>query len=229
MSQGRQIKTLIVARLRLLRDGLAEILDRSTSIEVVGTAADAASGLAQVRRLRPDVALLDLTGEHNVDMVRDWIEEEASLNVVAVTRDDHEEELIACAEAGIVGYVTSESSLADLEAAIERAARAELVCSPRLAAALMRRVGALATRCTTESPASRLTARELEILDLIDIGLSNKQIASRLSIELATVKNHVHNILEKLCVSRRSEAAAMLRGRHQSRHQSLVLERSLAV
>jgi two-component system, NarL family, nitrate/nitrite response regulator NarL len=209
--RDRQIRTLIVTRMRLLRDGLAEILDRSDRIAIVGTAHDADSGLGQVRSLRPDVALLDLTGEHSVCMVRAWLDELPGLNVVAVTRDDDEAALIACAEAGVAGYVTCESSLVDLEEAIEHAARAELLCSPRIAAALMRRVGALAARRTADIPASRLTARELEVLELIDTGLSNKQIAGRLRIELATVKNHVHNILEKLCVSRRSEAAAILR------------------
>ena len=98
-------------------------------------------------------------------------------------------------------------------------ARGEMLCSPRLAATLLRRVATLA-RGTRRLGPVQLTPRELEIVELIDEGLSNKAIATRLSIELATVKNHVHNILEKLEVSSRAAAAARVRassGRRRAR------------
>jgi DNA-binding NarL/FixJ family response regulator len=83
--------------------------------------------------------------------------------------------------------------------------------SPRAAAALLRRVGALAAdRPAVSSPRGELTAREREIVELIALGLSNKAIAARLHVEIATVKNHVHNILDKLQVHRRGEIAAHL-------------------
>jgi DNA-binding NarL/FixJ family response regulator len=84
-----------------------------------------------------------------------------------------------------------------------------------MAASLFQRIATLALERSPQSIESRLTARELEILDLIDQGLSNKEIARRLTIELSTVKNHVHNILEKLNVSRRSEAAARARAERE--------------
>jgi DNA-binding NarL/FixJ family response regulator len=87
------------------------------------------------------------------------------------------------------------------------------VCSPRLAATLLRRVAVLAADRAQPRVEARLTARELEIVELIDEGLSNKEIASRLCIEVPTVKNHVHNILEKLDVRGRAEAAARVRPR----------------
>jgi DNA-binding NarL/FixJ family response regulator len=98
-----------------------------------------------------------------------------------------------------------------LIATLASVVRDEMACSPRIAAALLRRVASLAVERSPWPSGARLTARELEVLGLIDEGLSNKQIAGRLCIELATVKNHVHNILEKLQVGRRSEAALQVR------------------
>jgi DNA-binding NarL/FixJ family response regulator len=121
-----------------------------------------------------------------------------------------EHDVIPCAEAGVAACLPRETTLADLSATIERVAAGESNASPRVAAMLLRRIATLAER---NSPEANLTAREEEILVLIDDGLSNKQIARRLSIELPTVKNHVHNILEKLHVHRRYEAAARMRAR----------------
>jgi two-component system, NarL family, nitrate/nitrite response regulator NarL len=89
-------------------------------------------------------------------------------------------------------------------------------CSPKLAATLLRRVAALAQEQRSPSALDSLTIRERQIVGLIGDGLSNKEIASGLKIEVATVKNHVHNILEKLNVTRRSEAAALVERKHPS-------------
>jgi DNA-binding NarL/FixJ family response regulator len=119
--------------------------------------------------------------------------------------------MIACAEAGVSGLLTANASLTDLVASIHGAGEGELHCSPKLAGALLRRVTALASGRPLNGAASALTTRELEVVRLIDRGLSNKQIALELEIELSTVKHHVHHILEKLEVARRGEAVARLR------------------
>jgi DNA-binding NarL/FixJ family response regulator len=98
-----------------------------------------------------------------------------------------------------------------LVATLESATRGEALFSPRMAASLLRRVAALAATQPSPSAQVRLTPRERDIMRLLDEGLSNKEIAQRLGIEVATVKNHVHNILEKLQVHRRGEAAAWSR------------------
>ena len=98
----------------------------------------------------------------------------------------------------------------DLTSTIISVTRGELLCSPRVAATLLRRVGALANGARAPHALRGLTFREREVLDLIDGGLSNKEIAVRLHIEVATVKNHVHNLLEKLHVTSRAQAAAQL-------------------
>ena len=125
--------------------------------------------------------------------------------MVALAVPEVEREVIACAEAGVAGYVTREGS-SKMSSKRSRASRAAR-CSARRG--WPRRCSQrVATLALERSPGSieRLTRRELEILDLIDQGLSNKEIARRLDDELSTVKNHVHNVLEKLNVSRRGEA-----------------------
>jgi DNA-binding NarL/FixJ family response regulator len=97
--------------------------------------------------------------------------------------------------------------------AVENVSRGEPCCDPWMTAALFRRLHSLAAGKLPESLEEPLTPREREIVALIDEGLSNKQIAQLLCIEPATVKNHVHNVLEKLHVARRGEAAAMVRHR----------------
>ncbi len=132
---------------------------------------------------------------------------------MALAVSEVESDVLAWAEAGVVGYVPREASLEDLVSTIEAVVRGELRCSPRIAATLFRRVTKLSANRRHTPQGIHLTPRELEILDLIDHGLSNKQIAGKLGIEVATVKNHVHNILEKLQVNRRGEAAARMRSR----------------
>jgi DNA-binding NarL/FixJ family response regulator len=132
--------------------------------------------------------------------------------VIALSVEETDEELIACAEAGVAGFVRRDAAFDELTTTISSVVRGELPCSPQTAAILLRRIAQLAAERRRVTVTARLTPREREIVRLIDDGLSNKEIAGRLHIELATVKNHVHNILEKLQVHGRLEAAAHLRG-----------------
>jgi DNA-binding NarL/FixJ family response regulator len=138
----------------------------------------------------------------------------SGLRVVALGVTETEPEIIAFAEAGVSGYLTRDASIPELVATIEAVARNELICPPRITAALMHRVATLAVDRRVTTPSFPLSPRELEVVALIDAGLSNQEIAGKLYISLATVKNHVHNILEKLDVATRADAAAWLR-RHR--------------
>jgi two-component system, NarL family, nitrate/nitrite response regulator NarL len=209
------IRVLIVAHIRLYREGLAQMLQQEQRIRVVGTAVGADEAVTALQEHEPDVVLLDMAIPDNVWLVRALVAAVPGTKVVALAVPEVEREVIACAEAGVAGYVTREGSVEDVVEAVESVARGEMLCSPRMAATLLQRVATLALERSPGSIEARLTRRELEILDLIDQGLSNKEIARRLTIELSTVKNHVHNVLEKLNVSRRGEAAARARaGRH---------------
>jgi two-component system, NarL family, nitrate/nitrite response regulator NarL len=207
--QPEAIRVFIVTDVRLYREGLSALLGRMAHIAVVGTAGSAPEGVARVRDLQPDVVLLDTGAGGNAGASRDLLGSAPRARVVALAAPESEEDIIALAEAGVLGYVTRDESLDNLVTTIEGVARDEMACSPWMATVLVRRVQALAA--ARPRPTQRLTAREAEILELIAQGLSNKEIAARLFIEVTTVKNHVHNILEKLGVSRREEAVACTR------------------
>ncbi len=214
------IRILVVADIRLYRDGLVEILSREQELLVVGTADCAAGALAQAADLSPDVILVDQAMPESVPTVRALLAHRPSVKIISLAVRENEREVIACAEAGVSGYVPREASLDDLLAVVDSVGRGELLCSPQVAASLLRRVAWRATGGAEVEPANPLTVRELEIVRLIEQGLSNKEIAVRLGIEVATVKNHVHNLLEKLRLRRRAEAAAYLRGREPLRQVS---------
>jgi DNA-binding NarL/FixJ family response regulator len=207
------ISVFVISGICLYRDGLADMLGHTGRIVVVGSAANVAEGVSLCKRLaeRPDVILLDTIPEDAEHRIGSLTAALPGARVLALTVPNRESEILAVAEAGIAGFVTSDASLDELVAAIESVARDEALCSPSVTAALMRRLASLARERPESSPIEPLTAREREILELIDDGLSNKQIAQRLQIELSTVKNHVHNILGKLRVERRAEAAAIAR------------------
>jgi len=119
--------------------------------------------------------------------------------------------VLAMAEAGASGYVALDGSIEDLAAVVDSVSRGETLCSPVIAATLFHRVATLTRERQPEPIEETLTAREVDVLRLIEEGRSNKEIASALYIEIPTVKNHVHRILEKLNVHRRAEAAARAR------------------
>jgi len=206
-------RLIIVADITLYREGLAHILGRDARLTVVGTAADLDHALALVREQVAGVVLVDMAMPRSLETVRAVVATMPALRVVALGVPDHERDLLACAEAGVAGYVPREGSVAELIAVLESVARGELLCSPRAAAALLHRVAALAAAqgTTYDRVIAKLTAREREVARLLEAGSTNKEIAQRLGIEVATVKNHVHNLLEKLRVHRRGEAAARLR------------------
>jgi DNA-binding NarL/FixJ family response regulator len=202
------IGVLVISGVRLYRDVIGAALARDARIEVVGTASNAAEAIACACEREPDAAVLDL-GVAGPSVVRELTAAAPKLRVVALAVQEVDADVVGWAEAGIAGFVTPDGTVADLVAAVVAAVHDELVCSPRMAAALLRRVRA--TAGASVGAESALTPREIEIARLLERGLTNKEIASRLCVELPTVKNHVHRILEKLGVGRRTEAAARIR------------------
>ena len=148
-----------------------------------------------------------------------------AVKVIAISINGDRNDVVAWAEAGVAGFATRDDSLGDLIDIVKCVARDEMPCSPPVAAALLRRVGVLAAGRT--EPECRLTSRELEIIALIERGLSNKEVARALYIQLATVKNHVHNILEKLQVGRREDAVEVVRAMVAREQLPLIQTRSL--
>jgi DNA-binding NarL/FixJ family response regulator len=199
----------IVAPVRLYREGLVQALGRDARLQVVGAASTVPEALWLVTARRPDTVVVDL-GASGPSLVRELIARVPGVRVIALAVSETPANVAAWAEAGIAGLVAPEGTVSDLMDTIISARREELVCSPRVAGMLLRHVRALAVRGESGADTS-LTPREIEIAQLIERGLMNKEIASRLGIELPTVKNHVHRILEKLGAHRRAEAAAHIR------------------
>jgi two-component system nitrate/nitrite response regulator NarL len=203
-------RILVVGDVRLYSDGIAAHLRHMDGLEVIGVATDGPSAIRMARHDLPDVILLDVAIADSMALVRELRAVAPATQVVALTIPEVERAVVACAEAGVAGYVPRTASLDDLVDVVRSTARNESIVSPSIANCLLRRIALLAEDRATADTAA-LTVREIEIVRLIDQGCSNKQIAARLSIELSTVKNHVHNLLDKLGVHRRSEAAAQLR------------------
>ena len=204
-------RLIVLSDFRLLRDGLELALARSASVSVVGTA-DLAATPREIAEHRPDALLLDASGASALAAVRPVREALPGIRIVAFGVAEAEEAILACAEAGVAGFVAPGASVDELVAAVHGAVRGELVCSPRAAGLLLGRLRALvaAPRPGPQAGRDPLTRRESEIAQLMGDGLSNKQIARRLGIQGATVKNHVHSILAKLRLNRRGEVAAQL-------------------
>jgi two-component system, NarL family, nitrate/nitrite response regulator NarL len=207
---GIVCRIVIAAEIGVYAEGLGMGLS-ACDLDVAGTATDAVHTMRLMRECEPDVLLLDVAMPAGLSLLRVIAVEHPGVRVLALAIEKTEELVIACAEAGVAGYVPGDARVAEVATIVRDAAHGQATCSPRIAARLLHRVAVLAAARPEEPTESGLTRREAEILDLIDDGMSNKQIARELCIEVATVKNHVHNILRKLQVSRRSEAAAVVR------------------
>jgi len=205
------LRVAVVTDVGVYREGLAASLSTRSETEVVATAGCLAEALDLLQHARPDVLLLDLGLPGAGEVVRAAREARPETKVVALAVSDTEQGVLACAEAGVWGYVTRDASVDDLVGRLLAVARGELTCAPAITASLFRHVGELAARRGPPADAPALTPREREVLALVSEGLSNKEIARQLSIRVSTVKNHVHNLLEKLNVPRRGAAAARLR------------------
>ncbi len=212
---ARRLRVLIAADTRLYRDGLAYALrERAQAMEIEASPGE--GELLEAVGAAPDVLLLDVSMPCGLETLREVKARAPGVPVLALGISEVEPDVVACAEAGASGYVGKEASLDDLLSAIQAVVRGELQCPPKIAALLFRRVAALAAELPPVTASATLTPREREVSTLLDRGWSNKQIARELRIRTSTVKNHVHNILEKLNVRRRGEAA--LRTRAQRGH-----------
>jgi two-component system nitrate/nitrite response regulator NarL len=201
---------LIVSDIRLYREGLSELLVREAQIAAVAAAANEWDALDRIRSKEPpDLVVFDMAMKDGIAVARAVSRSGFDGQTLALTVANSEQDVMACLEAGVTGYVTREAGLSEVIAAFETVVRGGMLCSPQIAAALRRRVQSFTAPPGDE--AATLTAREREVVVLLDRGLSNKEIARELCVEVATAKNHVHNVLEKLSIRSRSQVSARIR------------------
>jgi DNA-binding NarL/FixJ family response regulator len=198
---------LVVSDLLLCREGVASGL-RSKGMLAVLEAVSLANAESALAAARPDAVLLDMSSPLALALAARLRAAAPGVPVVGFGLGDQAADALACAEAGLVGFVGREGTVDELAGAVLAALAGEVRCSPQVAALLCDRVAALA-RARPAQPAA-LTGREREVADLVCDGLSNKEIALRLGIGPATVKNHVHSVLDKLNIARRGAIARRL-------------------
>ncbi|NLV55890.1 MAG: response regulator transcription factor [Acidimicrobiales bacterium] len=209
---GGPIRVIVCDDHAVYRRGLALVLGPEPDIEVVGEAASGEEALELARRVDPDVVLLDvrMPGMGGLEAARRLALEAPAARVVMLTVSDSEADLYEAIKAGVVGYLLKDISIDEIAGAVRSVAAGMTLLAPTMTGTLFAEFTALARRVeggriAPQGP--RLTAREVEVLRHIARGGSNRDVALALFISENTVKNHVRNILDKLKVHSRTEAA----------------------
>lgn len=212
---SKPIHVFIVSDNRLLIEGLGFLFTKQEGLTVLGEASNRHKALEQIKNCQPEVALIDIDmpNKDGIEVTQALHQNWPEVKVIILGMPNSTDEILTYIEAGAAGYALKEASFSYLVETIESANRGESYCSPQMAASLFSRVAELAGARMPNS-AIKLTPREVEIINTIAEGLSNKEIAQRLFIEVQTVKNHVHNILDKLQLHNRLEAVQYARERN---------------
>ncbi|MFF4615183.1 response regulator [Nonomuraea jabiensis] len=205
---------LIVDDHPVVRDGLAGMFARDPEFEVLGEAADGAEAVRLAQALRPDVILMDLRmpGMDGVSATRELAERGNAARVLVLTTYDTDSDVLPAIEAGATGYLLKDAPRDELLRAVRAAARGEAVLAPSVAALLMSRV-----RRPAPGP---LSPREVEVLQLVAAGATNREAAAKLFLTEATVKSHLLNIYAKLGVNDRAAAVT------EAFHRGLLVPRN---
>lgn len=199
------IRVLVVDDHSVVRQGLRFLLEQQADVEVVGDCGDGASAVEAVTNLVPHVVLLDLLmpGVDGIATLRRAKAASPATQFIVLTSDQGDDLAFEAVRAGATSYLIKTAEVAEVLRAVRAAARGESVLDPTVAARLLQEM----RRGGRREPVDQLSAREVEVLTLLARGRSNKEIARRLTISEETVKTHVSNILTKLHLADRTQAA----------------------
>ena len=206
------IRVLIADDHERFRRGLRMVLEADDGIEVVAEAANGQEAVAKVEELAPDVVLMDVRMplQNGIEATRTIRGAFPSTRIVMLTVSDDEDDLFDAVKAGANGYLLKEVSIEEVADAVRAVVQGQSLISPSMATKLITEFGSLARRAEEADAASpKLSDRELEVLRGVATGLSNEEIARQLAISPAAVRNHVGNILVKLQLRSRIEAALL--------------------
>ncbi len=200
------IRILVVDDHTVVREGLCVLIEEWPEFQVVGQAGDGEQAVRLARTLRPDVILMDLVmpRKDGVAAIGEIKEEDPGARILVLTSFSEDRKAFEAVKAGALGYLLKDSSSDEVLQAIRDVFRGELSLQPSLALRVIRELGRPSSLPPTEQP---LTDREVQVLKLVAQGLSNQEIGDRLSITERTVRSHVSNILEKLHLANRTQAA----------------------
>jgi DNA-binding NarL/FixJ family response regulator len=203
-----QPRVLLVDDHDLFRTGLRNLLE-DQGVRIVAEAADGYEAVARAREHAPEIVLMDINmpGMSGVEATRQIVRERPLTRVVVLTISDFDGDVIDAVLAGACGYLLKDSSIEELLRGIEAAAVGDSLMSPQVAGKLLQRVRAMSPADSQAGPRAELSARELDVLKLIANGKDNAEIAAALHISPKTVKNHISNILMKLGIQNRIQAA----------------------
>ena len=207
-NEDNDLRVLLVDDHDLFRTGLRNLLEEQ-GVQIVGEAANGQDAIRCVREVAPDVVVMDLSmpGMSGVDATREITSIAPLTRVVVLTISDQDEDVMDAIVAGACGYLVKDSSIQELIRGITAASVGESLISPPIAAKVLQRMRAVTLDKGAERIRAELSERELEVLRLIANGKDNSQIAEALHISPKTVKNHISNILMKLQIENRIQAA----------------------
>ncbi len=215
MASTDKLKILIVDDHDIVRKGLAMLVSRQEDLSVVAEAGTAAEAVAKAREFVPDVVVMDirLPDGSGIEACREIRDENADIKVLMLTSYSDEEAVMGSIMAGASGYLLKEIRSQEIVDAIRRVGSGQSLLDPAVTAGVLERV----RRGKEVDVLAQLTEQEQKILELIAQGQTNREIAGQINLSDKTVKNYVSNILGKLEVSRRSQAAAFLAERRARR------------
>jgi NarL family two-component system response regulator LiaR len=206
MSNTENIRILIADDHAIVREGLRTLITAKPGLELVGEASDGNEAVLLARSLEPDVILLDMMMPHKDGLaaIKEIKADNPEARILVLTSFSDDEKVFAAIKAGALGYLLKDSSPQQLVQAIQDVHQGQSSLHPTIALKLIRELNQPPNLPPTDDP---LTARELEALRLVAQGLTNQEIAEKLSISERTVGKHVSNILEKLHLANRTQAA----------------------
>ena len=197
---------IVLTPVRLLGDGLAACFRSRPDLVVLAVVDDLAGLRAALAAADAHVVLIDVTQGVDLFDVRAIAAEWSEVALVALGLDEQRQEVIRCGRAGFAGYVARDASIDMLCKALLEIVAGRLACSPEISGSLLRALFRRDSRSAEPEVELSLTRREREVLELLGRGLSNKEIGCELCLSVATVKHHVHHVLEKLKLPRRAQA-----------------------
>ena len=208
METSAELRVVLADDHDMFRTALRQLLEENGPLRVVGEAATGEGAVTQVREHAPDVVVMDLAmpGLGGVEATRLIIDEAPHTSVVVLTVSEEASDVVDAIVAGACGYLLKSASIDELIAGIRAAAAGDALISPGIAGRLLSHVREQAAPASP-SPTTQLSARELDVLKLVAEGKDNAEIAAELFISPKTVKNHISNILMKLQISNRIQAA----------------------